>query len=160
MIKRIEIYSKDPKLDDLNFRAYIIATIERRFERFLPTDDGPFTKEIQTAWGETLTVKSGDYLISELNDPEDQWPVDAEVFEASYRMTRPGYCCKKAVTYLTPLLELTDGDPEQLVTIYTLEGPETVPAGDFYLARGVHGEIWPLPVSFVNQEMKLDDSQS
>jgi hypothetical protein len=26
-----------------------------------------------------------------------------------------------------------------------MEGPETVRAGDFYLARGVKGEIWPYP---------------
>lgn len=159
MKNRIEIHSNDPKLDELNFKAYV-STIERRFERFLPTGEEPFTKEIQTPWGETLTVKSGDYLVSELNESEDQWPVDAEIFEALYRVTRPGYCCKKWVTYLVPLLELTSGDPEQMVTIYALEGPQTVPAGDFYLARGTRGEIWAYPAIKVNLIMKLDDSQT
>jgi hypothetical protein len=45
---------------------------------------------------------------------------------------------------LAPLTDLTR-DPDQLVTIVSLEGPETVKAGDFYLAKGVRGEIWPYP---------------
>jgi hypothetical protein len=42
---------------------------------------------------------------------------------------------------------LTDitGDPDQEVKVVTLEGEETVRAGDFYLAKGIKGEIWPYP---------------
>jgi hypothetical protein len=32
-----------------------------------------------------------------------------------------------------------------MVTVETMEGPVTVRAGDFYLAKGVQGEIWPYP---------------
>ena len=31
------------------------------------------------------------------------------------------------------------------MTVKTMEGEETVRAGDFYLARGVKGEIWAYP---------------
>jgi hypothetical protein len=46
---------------------------------------------------------------------------------------------------LVPLTDLTDGDEDQMVTIHTLEGVDTVRAGDFLLAKGVKGEIWPYP---------------
>jgi hypothetical protein len=63
---------------------------------------------------------------------------------------RPGYCLKKAVTLLAPLTEITR-DPDRKVTVVTLEGDETVRAGDFYLAKGIKGEIWPYP------KEKIDD---
>jgi hypothetical protein len=66
------------------------------------------------------------------------------IFEESYDIVRPGYCVKKAVTLLVPLTEITH-DPDRLVTVVTLEGEETVKAGDFYLAKGVKGEVWPYP---------------
>lgn len=31
------------------------------------------------------------------------------------------------------------------MTVVNLEGPETVRAGDFYLAKGIKEEIWPYP---------------
>jgi hypothetical protein len=31
--------------------------------------------------------------------------------------------------------------------VETLEGTETVRAGDFFLARGIKGEIWPYPAN-------------
>ena len=46
---------------------------------------------------------------------------------------------------LVPLTDLTDGDEDQLVTVQSLEGPETVRAGDFFLAKGVKDELWPYP---------------
>jgi hypothetical protein len=63
---------------------------------------------------------------------------------------------KKAVTLLTPLTEVT-GDPNMLVTVVTLEGSETVRAGDFFLAKGVKGEVWPYPKEKINQVMMPAD---
>jgi hypothetical protein len=40
-----------------------------------------------------------------------------------------------------------------MVTIETLEGPVTVRAGDFYLAKGVKGEVWPYPKDKVHDVM-------
>ena len=57
----------------------------------------------------------------------------------------PGICIKRAVTLLVPLTDVTDGDEDQMVTVHTFEGPVTVRAGDFFLAKGVKGEIWPYP---------------
>jgi hypothetical protein len=45
------------------------------------------------------------------------------------------------------MTDLTNGDQNRIVTVQTLEGPETVRAGDFYLARGIKGEIWPYPLN-------------
>jgi hypothetical protein len=103
-----------------------------------------------------LTAKSGDFLISEVDTPNDFWPIDAQIFEESYILIRPGYCVKKAVTLLTPLTEVT-GDPEMLVTVVTLEGSETVRAGDFFLAKGVKGEVWPYPKDKIDKVMMPAD---
>ena len=153
MTNNIELTALNPILDQLEFKQYQ-STVERRFKRFLPEPGEPDRKEIPTPWGESLTAKAGDYLVSEMDSPDDCWPVDAEVFENSYEIVRPGVCLKKALTELVPLIEVTDGDEDEMVTVYTLEGPETVRAGDFYLARGIYGEIWTYPKEKVQNVMK------
>jgi len=55
---------------------------------------------------------------------------------------------------LVPMKDLTGGDEDQLVTVHSLEGPQTVRAGDFYLARGIKGEIWSYPKDKVEKIMK------
>ncbi len=138
------ITSQDPILKTLKFKPFLNSE-ERRVEQFLPAPDQPQTIEVRPPWGADLTAKKGDYLVSDLNKPEDRWPVDREIFENTYLITRPGFCMKNAVTELVPLVDLTNGNPDQMVTVETMEGPETVRAGDFYLARGIKGEIWPYP---------------
>lgn len=100
--------------------------------------------EIKTPWGAQLTARKGDLLVSELGSPDDCWPVDPAIFDETYVVVRPGFCVKKATTLLAPLTELTRS-AEDDVTVVTLEGDVTVRAGDFYLARGIKGEIWPYP---------------
>ena len=56
---------------------------------------------------------------------------------------------------LAPLVDATDGDPNVEVTVETLEGLVSVRAGDFYLARGVQGEIWPYPKEKIGTVMEL-----
>jgi hypothetical protein len=80
-----------------------------------------------------------------------------DIFEQSYILTRPGYCAKNAVTLLAPLTDVTDGDPDGTVTVVSLEGPETVRAGDFFLARGVQGEVWPYPKGKIEEVMTPAD---
>src|SRR5262245_45246015 len=148
----ITVTSSDSILETLEFKAYR-SKVERRVIPFMPPPDEPQSMEIKTPWGTVLTARSGDFLISEVEKPFDYWPIDAEVFEASYVLIRPGYCVKKAITLLTPLTEITDGDPEVLVTVETMEGSVTVRAGDFYLAKGVKGEVWPYPKEKIEQVM-------
>ena len=74
------------------------------------------------------------------------------IFEESYVIIRPGYCVKKAVTLLVPLTDITD-DADQKVTVVSMEGDETVRAGDFYLAKGIQGEIWPYPKEKIKDVM-------
>jgi hypothetical protein len=137
------ITSSDSKLGHLNFKAYR-SKVERRVVAFFPAPDEAQTLEIKTPWGTELTARKGDFLISEIEAPDDYWPIDPVIFEESYIIIRPGYCVKKALTLLVPLTDMT-GDPDRLVTVVSLEGDETVRAGDFYLAKGVKGEIWPYP---------------
>lgn len=111
---------------------------------FIPSPNEAQTMKINTPWGTQLVARKGDFLVSEVETPEDCWPIDPVIFEESYEIIRPGYCVKKAVTLLVPLTDVTQ-DPEQLVTVVTLEGIETVRAGDFYLAKGIKGELWPYP---------------
>lgn len=138
------ITSSDPILNTLQFKPYR-SKVERRVLPFVPGPNEPQTLRLKTTWGAVLTAKPGDMLISELETPNDYWPIDAHIFEESYELVRPGYCIKKAVTLLVPLTDLTDGDPDRMLVVESLEGPETVRAGDFYLAKGVKGEIWAYP---------------
>jgi hypothetical protein len=55
---------------------------------------------------------------------------------------------------LVPLTDVTNGDEDQMVTVHTLEGTETVRAGDFLLAKGPKGEIWPYPKAKAEKMMK------
>jgi hypothetical protein len=149
------ITSTDPILSRLNFKPYR-NKVERRVVPFLPGPHEPQTMQIHTPWGTQLTARKGDFLVSEVETPFDYWAVDPVIFEESYVITRPGYCAKKAITWLVPLMELAD-DPEKQFTIMTLEGPETVRAGDFYLAKGVKGEIWPYPKEKIKEVMMPAD---
>jgi len=111
--------------------------------------------DLTMEWGETLHVTPGDFLVSDIHDENDRWPVRADIFDETYIITRPGFCVKRALTWLVPLVVLTQGDTTQEVTIYSLEGPTTVHAGDFHLARGVKGEIWAFPSEKVDEIMIL-----
>jgi hypothetical protein len=143
----------DPILNSLNFKPYR-NMVSRRVEPFVPRDDQPQTMEVFTPWGSKLTAKKGDLLVSELDKPDDIWPVDAHIFDETYLITAPGLCVKRAVTLLVPLTDVTDGDEERMVIVHTFEGPVTVRAGDFLLAKGVKGEIWPYPKAKAAQIMK------
>jgi len=147
----IVISSDDAILRTLNFRPYR-SKVERRVIPFLPPPGEPQSMEVSTPWGAQLTAKFGDFLVSEVDTPSDYWPIDPQIFEESYVIIRPGYCVKKALTLLVPLTDIT-GDPEREVTIISLEGPETVKAGDFYLAKGIKGEVWPYPKAKVADVM-------
>lgn len=148
----IVITSDDPILQTLNFKPYR-SKVERRVIPFMPAPDEPQTMDIKTPWGAVLTAKSGDFLISEVDAPNDFWPIDAVIFEESYVLIRPGYCVKKAVTLLVPLTDVTMGDADALVTVVSLEGSETVRAGDFCLAKGVKGEVWAYPKEKIEHVM-------
>jgi hypothetical protein len=143
MTKTLVITSDDPVLERLKFKPYR-STVERRVIPFFPAPGEPESMQIKTPWGTELTAQRGDFLVSEIDKPYDYWPIDPVIFEESYVISRPGYCVKKAVTLLVPLTDVT-GDPDRQVTVETLEGAVTVRAGDFYLAKGVKGEIWPYP---------------
>jgi len=147
----IVISSDDAILRTLNFKPYR-SKVERRVIPFLPAPGEPQSMEVSTPWGAQLTAKFGDFLVSEVDTPSDYWPIDPQIFEESYVIIRPGYCVKKALTLLVPLTDIT-GDPEREVTIISLEGPETVKAGDFYLAKGIKGEVWPYPKAKVADVM-------
>jgi hypothetical protein len=146
MIEPLVITSQDPVLKSLHFKSFLNSET-RGVEQFLPGPNQPQTIEIRTPWGADLTAKHGDYIVSDLKKTGDRWPVDRKIFEDTYLIIQPGLCMKKAVTELVPMVDLTNGDPDQLVTVETLEGTETVRAGDFFLARGIKGEIWPYPAN-------------
>ena len=153
MSNPVVLTDKDELIKRLNFKPYR-SIVERHVERFMPAPDEPQNIEIMTPWGESLTANAGDYIVSEMDaPPEDRWPVEADIFEKTYMITRPGFCAKNALTYLVPLVDVTEGDPEQKVAVHTLEGVVTVKAGDFYLALGIKGEIWPYPKDKVENVM-------
>lgn len=149
----LELKSDDPIISTLNFVPHRHMT-QRRVRAFAPGPDEPQTMEVKTPWGAILTAKSGDMLVSELDAPEEVWPVDAGIFDQTYIVTGPGLCVKRAVTLLVPLTDVTGGDEDRMVTVHTLEGAETVRAGDFLLAKGVRGEIWPYPKSKADAMMR------
>jgi hypothetical protein len=146
MSEPLVITSQDPILKALRFKPFLNSE-ERRVEQFLPGPNEPQTIEVRTPWGADLVARSGDFIVSDVGKPGERWPVSKEIFESTYLITRPGFCTKNAVTELVPMVDLTNGDPNRIVTVETLEGSETVRAGDFFLARGVKGEIWPYPAN-------------
>ena len=150
------LMSDDPILHKLNFRG-IRNSMIRKVVPFLPEPGQPQTMHLKTPWGAELTAKSGDMLISELDKPDEHWPIDAGIFEETYLVVKPGLCIKRAVTMIVPLADVVGGDENRMVTVHTLEGPETVRAGDFYLAKGVKGEIWPYPKEKVLKNMRPVD---
>ncbi len=152
MSEPILLNSDDAIINTLQFKKFR-STVERRVVPFIPMPGESQTMEVKTPWGASLTAKVGDFLVSEIDTPDDAWPIDAGIFEASYLITRPGYCVKNAVTLLVPLVDVAKGNPDQMVTVVTLEGSETVRAGDFYLAKGVKNEIWPYPKDKVKNVM-------
>lgn len=145
--------SDNPVLNSLNFKPYR-SMVQRRVVAFAPMNNEPQTKEITTPWGVQLVAQKGDLLVSELNAPNDIWPVNPEIFDKSYVIIGPQLCVKRAVTLLVPLTDMTNGDEDRLVTIHTLEGVDTVRAGDFLLAKGIQGEIWPYPKEKAAEIMK------
>lgn len=155
----IQIRSGDPILETLAFKPYRNAT-ERAAMQYQPGPDQPASFEIKTPWGEMLQVNVGDYIVNELAAPNDRWPVNQDIFEQTYVRTKPGHFIKSAVTMLVPLVDLTKGDEEQLVMIETMEGTITVRAGDFYLARGVKGEIWGYPKDKADSTLLLVEEET
>ncbi|MFM8876628.1 MAG: hypothetical protein ACKOGC_11235 [Anaerolineae bacterium] len=153
MNQPIVLTATSPILEKLNFKPYR-SSVVRKVKTFLPSPNEPQTMDVKTPWGATLTAKKGDMLLSELESPNDVWPVDVEIFSKTYMMVERGYCIKSAVTMIVPMVDVANGNENQQVTIETMEGPQTVRAGDFYLARGVKGEIWSIPKEKVNTIMK------
>src|SRR5215211_8150511 len=100
------ITSSDSILEKVNFKPYR-NKVERRVVPFFPGPNEPQTLEINTPWGTQLTARKGEFLVSEVATPNDYWSVDPVIFEESYIITRPGYCIKKAITWLTPLTDIT-----------------------------------------------------
>jgi hypothetical protein len=149
----VVLLPNDPIINSLNFKPYR-STVLRRVVPFIPRDDEPQTMEVNTPWGAQLTVQKGDLLVSELDKPDDVWPVDARIFDETYLVIASGLCVKRAITLLVPMTDATDGDENRMVTVHTYEGPVTVRAGDFLLAKGVMGEIWPYPKEKAAEKMK------
>lgn len=139
----IELTSDLEMLSHLDFKPYR-NSVERQAVQFLPQPEEPQKTYIQTPWDETLVCEYGDYIVNEKGEPADRWPVRRDIFEQSYYEVRPGFYVKRPLTYLVPLVEVTK-NANQKVVVHTLEGPVTVRSGDFYLARGIKGEIWPYP---------------
>lgn len=154
MSDTVLLTSQDEIIKKLNFKTYR-STVERYVVHFMPAEDEKQEVEIKTPWGEALTAHKGDYLVSELDAPKDRWPVEKRIFEKTYSISRPNYCIKKALTHLVPLVDVVDGNADQEVEVETLEGRVSVRAGDFYLALGVEGEIWPYPKEKVESVMAI-----
>lgn len=96
LTKPIDLTSDDPILERLNFKPYRNMVV-RRAVPFVPKPDEPQTMEVKTPWGSMLTAKRGDFLVSELDSPNDCWPVDAKIFDETYVVVGPGLCVKRAV---------------------------------------------------------------
>jgi len=152
--KQISITADDPILNTLEFRPFQ-SIVERGVTPFVPRAHEKQTVDILTPWGETLTATAGDLIVYEIKTPDDRWPVNAEIFDATYVITQPGRCIKRGNTFLIPLTELTGGDEEVEVIVHSLEGKYSVRAGDFYLARGIKGEIWAMPKEKVETNLAL-----
>lgn len=132
------------------------------FSRFISTSERRAVKhddqacepvEIVTRWGATLVLECGDYLVSDLDDPTDAWPVAAEVFERVYEEVSPGVFKKREWIEMASLSSIT-GDEGAVVTVDTGHGVVNVVAGDFYLCRGKDGFIWVMAREKLERHMQ------
>jgi hypothetical protein len=153
MSQPIEIRAQDYILKQLPFKSYRYKQ-GRQAVQFLPNHGDPQTMVIQTPWGAELVAEKGDYIVNDTDSPDNRWPVQQDIFESTYVEIRPGYYIKRAIVHLYPLKDFTK-DPEQLVRVHTLEGVVTVRSGDFYLARGIKGEVWPMPNDKVESSLYI-----
>jgi hypothetical protein len=149
------ITRNDEILAQLDFKPYRNSALRRAIQ-FIPAPGEAQTQEITCPWGERLTAKAGDYIVSEVSAPQDRWPVERTIFERTYVEVEPGLVVKRQVTHLVPLTDFT-GDPDQVVQVHTIEGVVSIRAGDFYLARGIGGEIWPYPKEKADQILERVD---
>ncbi|MCI0478554.1 MAG: hypothetical protein L0Y55_20120, partial [Anaerolineales bacterium] len=113
MSEPIVLKADDLIVQSLHFKPHR-SIAQRRVKPFIPAPHEPQTKEVTTPWGSKLTVTKGDLLISELDKPEDEWPIDADIFDQTYMIVAPGFCIKRAVTLLVPLEDVTGGDTNRL----------------------------------------------
>jgi len=141
---------------DITFARYI-NTSERRAVKHDAAPCEPL--EITTRWGATLILGCGDYLVSDIDDPSDMWPVSAEIFERIYEEVSPGVFMKREWVDMAPLSDIT-GDEEVVVTVDTGHGVVTVVAGDFYLCRGKDGYIWVMAKEKFERCMRPFNSDS
>ncbi len=89
---------------------------------------------IKTSWGAELYAETGKhYIVSSIDNPEDRWVVEKEIFEKTYIPAT----WKKSATVLAYKAEVSG-------EISTLEGVVEYEAG-FYICKGVNGEEWPVP---------------
>lgn len=70
MSNTLVVTPNDPILETLQFKAYR-NTVERRAVPFLPAPNEPQSMDIDTPWGVQITAKPGDFLVSEVDNPED-----------------------------------------------------------------------------------------
>jgi hypothetical protein len=157
MSQPIDIRAQDYILQQLPFKSYRY-TQERQAVKFSPNTGEPQTMLLHTPWGAELVVEKGDYIVNEIDTPDNRWSVQQDIFESTYVEIQRGIYIKRAVVHLYPLRDFTK-DPEQLVRVHTLEGVITVRSGDFYLARGIKGEIWPMPNDKVETSLILVEKE-
>jgi len=155
MAAQVEIRADDPVIQKVNFKTYRYTT-RREADQFCPDPDESQTKVVKTPWDDELTAHSGDYLVHEQGQPEDQWVVEKDIFEDTYENIEQGTYVKKSTVELAPLTALTQ-DPDQEVKIHSREGVLTVRAGDYFLAKGSQEEIWPISNDKVEQNMEPVD---
>jgi hypothetical protein len=53
------------------------------------------------------------------------------------------------------MIDVTGGEADCQVTVLTLEGPQNIRAGDFFLAKAVRGEICPCEKGKVEKNLVL-----
>ena len=148
----LTLKADDHILHQIPFLPYRYTT-ERQAVQFLPENGQPQTTVIHTPWGAELVAEKGDYIVNDIGSEDNRWPVKKNIFEETYLETKPGIYIKRAIVLLYPLKDVTK-DPQQLVIIHTLEGVVTVRAGDYYLCKGVKGEIWPMPIDKVTSTLR------
>lgn len=136
--------SDSPILKEIPFRKVRYHQIRHAYQ-FLPGPSAPQEMVIHTSWGGELTAQAGDFIVHPLDDPDNLWPVSKDIFLETYQAVGSGAFQKKSVTEIIALDQITQ-DPDRLVIVKSLEGDLKVRSGDFYLARGSQGEIWPIPI--------------
>ncbi len=128
------------------------TVVQKRTEVMIRTPESP-SEAFALSWGNLTATPEADVVIYTEKDAKG-YPCKKDIFAATYKETAPG-SGRYRKTETNRIIQVPAGDP---VVLKTLEGDETVPAGDF-VAIGKKGEVYAQKKVWVDANLDIVGSE-